>query len=421
MDRFAYLIIGGGLAGGSAAEAIRQFDSTGRLALVSAEPHLPYDRVPLSKTYLMGRMKRERLFLKKPEFYEEQRIEMIRERRVEALDVNSRTVRLDDGREFAFERLLLATGGRPRRLSTLPGSELGGIYHLRTIEDCEAIREAMASSRRALVIGGGFIGCEVAAAFAAQGLETTLLELGPYLLNMALDEETGRWIGDYFTQQGVRVMLDAAAARFLGEAGQVRMVETRDGQRIECDFVAVGVGIALNTELAQRAGLKIDNGVIVDEHLETEIPGLYAAGDIARFYSPVFGRHLRVEHYDVAVKHGERAGANMAGEPKAFDELPYFFSYQFKLNINVLGDMSRWDRVVRRGPLSLDPGFLQFYLERNRLNAVLSVNRKPAELQAAQKLITAQGSWEHPSLLADESIDLEHIALGLSEQGRTRG
>ncbi|MBI3286759.1 MAG: FAD-dependent oxidoreductase [Chloroflexi bacterium] len=420
MDRFAYLIIGGGLAGGSAAESIRQRDATGRLALVSAEPHLPYDRVPLSKTYLMGRMKRERLFLKKPEFYEEQKVELMTERRVDAIDIHSRTVRLDDGRELGFEKLLLATGGRPRRLS-LPGSELAGIYYLRTIEDCEAIREAMGRSGRAVVIGGGFIGCEVAAAFAAQGLETTLLELGPYLLNMALDEETGRWIGDYFTQQGVRVMLDAAAARFLGEAGQVRAVETRDGQRIECDFVAVGIGIALNTELAQRSGLKIDNGVIVDKHLETEIPGLYAAGDIARFYSPPFGRHLRVEHYDVAVKHGQVAGANMAEERLAFEELPYFFSYQFKLNINVFGDMSHWDQMVRRGRLSVDPGFLQFYFEGHRLNAVLSVNRKAAELQAAQRLIAARRPGEQPALLADESIDLEHIALGLSEQGRTRG
>jgi 3-phenylpropionate/trans-cinnamate dioxygenase ferredoxin reductase subunit len=212
MEIIDYLIIGGGLAGGSAAEAIRQRDPGGRLALVSAESHLPYDRVPLSKTYLMGKLKRDRLFLKKPEFYREQRVELMLGRRVAALDLRARTVRLEDGQDLGFHQLLLATGGRPRRLP-LPGSELGGIYYLRTIEDCEALREAMGRSHRAVVIGGGFIGCEVAAAFAARGLETTILELGPYLLNMALDEETGRWIGEHFAQRGVRVIVRSAAAR----------------------------------------------------------------------------------------------------------------------------------------------------------------------------------------------------------------
>lgn len=410
VDRARYIVVGGGLAGGSAVEAIRERDPVGRLMLVTEEKQRPYDRVPLSKTYLTGRLPREGVFLKKPEFYEHKHIELLIGRSVKRLNLRARTVLLDDGQEVGFERLLIASGGRPKKLP-IPGGHLPGIHYLRTLEDCEAIKAAMVNSGKAVVIGGGFIGCEVAAAFATKGLETTIIELGPYLLNMAIDEETGRWITKYFEQQGVRVLTGVRAASFVEGGGHMVGVQTEHGELVRGSIAVVGVGINPNEELAQEAGLKVDNGIMVNEHLETEVEGVFAAGDVARFYSPIFGHHLRVEHYDVAVKHGRLAGANMTGAQLSFTELPFFFSYMFALRTLVYGDMSKYDQVIRRGALQLTErgGFMRFYLKDGRVNAFLALNRGIKEMQAVQRLILSRRTFEDTSILADESVDLQGL------------
>lgn len=401
MERIPYVIIGGGLAAVAAIDAIRRRDKTGRLTLIGAESHLPYDRVPLSKDYLLGRMERERVFLRPPRFYERHRVEQRLGQSTTALDMTARAVTLDAGSEVGFEKLLLATGGRPRRLS-IPGADLDGIHYLRALEDSDALRAAMATARRAVVVGGGFIGCEVATAFAQSGLQTTLLEVAPAPLSLVLDAETSTFIASFLSQQGVTLRTDTAAAQFIGAQGRVERVVTSDGENVEADVVVVGVGIAPNTELAAAAGLDVDNGVVVNEYLEAA-DGIYAAGDIARYYSPTLERHLRVEHYDVALQHGRTAGANMAGARLAYTELPYFFSHMGALHIDVIGDMSRRQQCVRRGPLSLDPGFAQFYFADGLLQAALFVNGKPELLQAARERIAQRRPVTDPAAFADET------------------
>ena len=404
MERMPYVIIGGGLAATAAIDAIRRRDKTGRLILIGAEPHLPYDRVPLSKDYLLGRMEREHVFLRSPRFYERHRVERFLGQSATALDMNARTVTLDDGSEVGFEGLLLATGGRPRRLP-IPGADLDGIHYLRTLEDSDALRAAMAKARRAVVVGGGFIGCEVAIAFAQSGLQTTLLEVTPAPLSLVLDAETSAFIASFLSQQGVTLRTDTAAAHFVGAQGRVERVVTSGGENIEADVVVIGVGIAPNTELAAAAGLRVDNGVVVNEYLEAAA-AVYAAGDIARYYSPVLGRHLRVEHYDVALQHGRTAGANLAGAQLAYTELPYFFSHMGALHVDVIGDMSLRQQCVRRGPLSLEPGFAQFYFADGHLQAALFINGKPELLQAARERIAQRRPVSDPAAFADETCDL---------------
>jgi 3-phenylpropionate/trans-cinnamate dioxygenase ferredoxin reductase subunit len=404
VERIPYVIIGGGLAATAAIDAIRRRDKTGRLVLIGAEVHLPYDRVPLSKDYLLGRMEREDVFLRRPRFYERHRVEQFLGQSATAADVSTRTVTLDDGSEVGFEKLLLATGGRPRRLS-ITGADLDGIYYLRTLEDSDALRVAMANARRAVVVGGGFIGCEVATAFAQSGLQTTLIEVTPAPLSLVLDAETSAFIASFLSQQGVTLRTDTAAAQFVGAQGRVERVVTNGGEDIEADVVVIGVGIAPNTELAVAAGLSVDNGVVVNEYLEAA-DAIYAAGDIARYYSPTLGRHLRVEHYDVALQHGRTAGANMAGAHLAYTELPYFFSHMGALHIDVIGDMSVRHRCVRRGPLSLEPGFAQFYFADDFLQAALFINGKPDLLQAARERIAQRRPVTDPAAFADETREL---------------
>ena len=406
MQHAPYVIIGGGLAGSAATDAIRRRDKTGRVLLICAEPHLPYDRVPLSKDYLLGKIEREQVFLRPPRFYERNKVELLHQPAT-ALDLEKRLVTLADDEQVGFEKLLLATGGRPRRLP-IPGADLEGIYYLRNLEDTEAIRRALQGARCAVVIGGGFIGCELAAGFAQLGVATTVVELTPAVLSLVVDPETSEFVASYLRQQGVTILTQTAAAQFIGERGRVRAVATSTGTEIEADLVAVGVGIAPNTELATAAGLTVDNGVVVNEYLEAA-EGVYAAGDMARYYSPTLGHSLRVEHYDVALQHGRLAGANMTGERRAYTELPYFFSFMGEVQINVIGDMSRRQQCVRRGALGLDPGFMQFYFADGLLQAALSVNRNGALLQAARERILQRRPVAQPEAFADETQDLASL------------
>ncbi len=253
---------------------------------------------------------------------------------------------------------------------------------------------------------------EVAAAGVLKGLETTVVEVGPYLLNLAFDEPTGRWVMDYLSAKGMRVRCGARAMRFLGDGGRVSAVEDFGGSVLPADLVVVGVGLAPNTDLAKAAGLQVDNGIIVNERLETSAPGVYAAGDVARFYAPVFERHLRVEHYDVAVRHGKVAGANMAGDRVEFTDLPYFFSDMFELRIHVHGTLADHDRILLRGERQLTDqgGFVQFYLKEGRVMAYLGVNRRLKEERAAQKLIASRRVFADPAPLQDLGVDLGLLA-----------
>jgi 3-phenylpropionate/trans-cinnamate dioxygenase ferredoxin reductase subunit len=406
-----YLIIGGGVAGGHAIFEIRRHDRAGSIVVINREDHFPYDRPPLSKGYLAGEKEKSEVFFRADSFYRRNGINFIGGHAAVALDPHGRMVTLDDGRVLRYRSLLLATGGLPRKLG-IPGSELEGIHYLRTIEDCEGVREAAARAKRVVVVGGGFIGCEVAATLRGKGLDVTLIHRARQLLNTAIDAETANWIRGYHEKKCVKVLLNANVAGFLGKAGRLEAVQLDGGKSVPADLAVVGIGIDLNVGLAKKANLKMDQGVLVNEYLETSASGIYAAGDIARFFSPAFNRRLRVEHVDVAQKQGTTAGKNMAGLREPFGEYPYFFSNQFDIEINAYGDLSRHSQVVRRGKLGADPGFIQFYFDGKKLGGILSVNVDWKEIEWAKKLLEAGKEFIDPQALADESKTLrQHYNL----------
>jgi 3-phenylpropionate/trans-cinnamate dioxygenase ferredoxin reductase component len=403
-----YLIVGGGVAGGHAIFGIRKYDKSGTILVVNEEDQFPYDRPPMSKEYLAGKKKRRELFFRADSYYPRNRVEVLRKRRVKSVDASHRNITLDDGREIPYKSLLLATGGRVRKLE-VTGSDLEGIYYLRTLQDCDIIRKAASDSRKVAIVGGGFIGCEVAATLRSKGLKVTLIEMSSHLLNAAIDEKTADWIREYHLKKGVHVLTNASVSEFIGKNGRVHEVKLKDGKIIPTEFVMVGIGITPNTELAESAGLRVDKGLLVDEYLKTSVHNIYAAGDIARFYSPIFKRYLRVEHVDVAQRQGAIAGANMTGRKKTFDELPYFFSNQFDLEINAYGDLSQHTTVVRRGQMDAKRGFIQFYLDGPTLNGILCVNADWKEVERAKTLILMRKDFAQPSILSDESKTLKSM------------
>lgn len=402
MERYTYLIIGGGMAGERAAESARKVDAVGTIALVAGEPHLPYDRPPLSKGYLTGKEGLEKVYLRPESFYAENRIAVLRGVRAAHLDPSARRVTLADGRVLGYEKLLLATGGVARRLA-IPGAELAGVFALRTLDDSESIRAAAARGGHALVVGGSFIGSEAAAALAGLGLEVTLVFPGERLLEKVLPGETAAWLHGRYREHGVRLLPGRRPMRLEG-AGRVQRAFLDDGMVLACDLVVAGVGIDLATELARQAGLALGErgAVLVDETLRTSDPHIYAAGDIAAWPDPTSGKRLRVEHWDVARQQGLRAGRNMAGESKPYTAVPYFYSDLFETALEAWGDLSAWEKVVVRGrPQS--GRFYLFYFAQGRLCGILVGNPSEEERKAMPALVRTRAAYTEvaPELAAE--------------------
>ncbi len=401
--RSTIVIVGANLAGGRAAEALRKEGFDGQVFLVGEEPHPPYERPPLSKEYLRGEMPREEVFIQPESFWAEQEVELLMGVRAVALDLAAKRVELSSGERLSFDKLLLATGGRVRRLP-VPGAHLEGVHYLRTLDDCEALARELQPGRRLAVVGAGFIGSEVAASAREKGLEVTMIEVLPVPLQRALGPEVGRIYADIHREHGVELVLGEGVERFEGDS-RLRAVVTASGRRIECDLALVGVGIAPATELAEAAGLAVDDGIVVDEFCQTSHPDVFAAGDVARFYSPVLGRRLRVEHWHNAQNQGAAAARNMLRrEPYA--EVPWFWSDQYDLNMQYVGFADAWDRVVFRGDVA-GRRFTAFYLRDGRLEAALAINR-PRDIRACRELIQARAVVD-AERLADESQDLRAL------------
>jgi|DewCreStandDraft_1066081.scaffolds.fasta_scaffold00103_27 3-phenylpropionate/trans-cinnamate dioxygenase ferredoxin reductase subunit len=402
-QRRTVVIVGANLAGGRAAEALRQEGFDGRIFLVGAEPDPPYERPPLSKEYLRGEAPREKLFIRPDSFWREQEVELVLGVRAAAIDLQSRRVTLETGQTLQYDMLLLATGGRVRRLE-VPGAHLEGVHYLRTIADSERIGAELRPGRRLVVIGAGFIGAEVAASARQKGVEVTMLEVLPVPLQRALGPEVGAIYAEIHRQHGVDLRLQEGIERLEGQ-GRVQRVVTSSGQTIECDAVVIGVGILPETSLAEAAGIAVENGVLVNEYCETTAPGVYAAGDVANFYNPVLQERLRVEHWANAQNQGIAAAKNMLRrEPYA--EVPWFWSDQYDLNLQYVGHAATWDQVVFRGDVE-GRSFTAFYLRDGRLRAALAVNR-PREVRFARELIRA-GVAVSAAQLADEGVDLRQL------------
>lgn len=409
VKRYKYVIVGGGLAGGSAAGAIRQVDPAGPVVLVTDEPWKPYQRPPLSKAYLQGKAGRDKVFFRDPQFYRQNEIEVLTGVRATGLDGDEHVVTMDDGRLLGYGKLLLATGGRAWRLP-LPGSDLQGVFTLRTIEDSEAIRAAAGPGKRALVLGGSFIGSEVAASLAQLGTEVAVAFPESRLLQAVAPPELSEALDALYGKHGVRILPGTVARSLEGDEG-VRRALLDDGETLEIDLVVMGTGIRLNTGLAHDAGLEMDEdgAVVVDELLRSSDPDVYAAGDIAAWPDPTFGR-LRVEHWDVARQQGQRAGRNMAGEEEPYTALPYFFSDIFDLSFEVWGDLRSWQRTVLRG--DLDGGSFAFFYfdDGDRLTGVLAVDRPDEERKPMQTLVRQRPAYDQVGEgLRSEGTDLRDL------------
>jgi 3-phenylpropionate/trans-cinnamate dioxygenase ferredoxin reductase subunit len=408
METYKYVIIGGGIAGQRAGDGIRKVDTEGSVVLVTAEAHAPYQRPPLSKGYLRGKDGLDKVYLKEETYYEQNGIEVISGVRANGVDPAARSVALDDGRTVRYDKLLLATGSRAWRLP-IPGNDLPGVFTLRRIEDAEAIREAARQSKRALVVGGSFIGTEVAASLTELGLGVTMVFLESRLLESIAPRELSTWLHAKYEANGVRILSNATLEHLQGQDSVERaVIHGHESHVLEIDLVTMGVGIRLNTELCQSAGLEMaeDGGVVVDAYLRTSDPNIYAAGDIAVWPDPTFGKRLRVEHWDVARRQGLRAGRNMAGEPKPYTALPYFFSDLFDFSYEVWGDLRAWDQMVLRG--SLDEGaFAYYYFHKGRMVGVLAAGRPNGERKPMQALVKARPTYEEiEARLRDEAVDL---------------
>lgn len=364
-------IIGAGLAGAKAAEALRKDGYDGRIAMFGDEARLPYLRPPLSKDYLRGESDLDAVFVHPQAWYDEHRIDLRVSTPVRAIEPKVKTLLLDDGSRIAFDRLLLSTGASSRRLD-IPGHDLAGVHYLRSLDDADAIRSAATGAHRAVVVGGGWIGAEIAASLRQLGLPVAMVAGTSVPLERVLGVEVGGVYRDLHAKHGVEFLMNQRVAAFRGQTA-VEAVETADGTRINGDLVVVGVGAEPRTRLAQEAGLEVGNGIIVDEFLETSTPGIYAAGDVAAAWHPVLNSRLRVEHWDNARRQGRTAARNMLGRAEPYARIPYFYSDQYDLGMEYAGYAPGWDRVVFRGePASRE--FVAFWLLDGRVVAGMNAN-----------------------------------------------
>jgi 3-phenylpropionate/trans-cinnamate dioxygenase ferredoxin reductase subunit len=398
------LIVGGGQAAAQAVQSLRSLNFAGAITLVSEEPQPPYQRPPLSKKYLAGELPRERLLLRPAAFYTDRGVTLELGRRVEELTLGARRVRLDDGRSLAYDRLLLATGSRVRRLD-VPGATLAGIHYLRTVADADAIVASLTPSARVLLVGAGYIGLEIAAVVRTRGHEVTVLEAADRVMSRTVCPEVSAFYAACHRAAGVVLHYGAAVAAFRG-TGRVASVETADGRSFACDAVVVGIGIVPNVELAAAAGLACDNGIVVDELARTADENVVAAGDCTNHPQPLGGRRVRLESVPNAVHQAKVAAGTLVGAPTPYSEVPWFWSDQYDLKLQIVGLSFGHDEVVLRG----DPAkrsFAAFYLERGRLLAVDAVN-SPKEFAAGKKLVAARAKIPR-EVLADPAVDLATV------------
>ena len=398
-DRPTFVIVGANLAGGRAAQALRKEGFDGRLILIGAEPDPPYERPPLSKEFLRGESPKEKLFIVPPAFYDENDIELRLGVEAKRVDAQERAVELDSGERVSFDALLLATGGRARALP-IPGADLEGVYYLRHVGDSEGIAAELQEGRRLVVIGAGFIGSEVAASARMKGLDVTVLEIAPVPLERALGRELGGIFAEIHRDHGVDLRTGEGVERFEG-AQRVERVIATSGAAIDCDLVVIGVGIVPNTEIAEGAGIAVDNGIVVDEYCQTDVDGIFAAGDVANFYSPILDERLRIEHWANAQSQGRAAALNMLGRKEPYNEVPWFWSDQYDLNMQLVGHAPSWDEVVFRGSVS-ERTFTAFYLKDGRLRAALAVNRF-RDIRPSRELIKAGLEVDSRKLQDDET------------------
>ena len=369
-----FIIVGGGLAGAIAAQTLREEGFDRRITLLGEESNRPYERPPLSKDYLQGNTDRDSIFVHPESWYANHAVELRLGAAVTSLDPALRTVTTATGVQLGYDKLLLATGSTPRRVS-VPGADFDGVRYLRSVEDSERIKAGFARAQRVAIIGAGWIGLETAAAARNAGLDVTLLEASELPLLRVLGPEVAPIFADLHRDHGVDLRCQVAVAELTVGNGAVTGVILKDGSRIDADMVLVGVGITPNSQLAAEAGLKVDNGIVVDEHLRTSDPDIFAAGDVAHAYNPRLGRHIRVEHWANARRQGVTAAKAMLGQDAVDARPSYFFSDQYDLGMEYTGDIgpSGYDRVIFRRHAD-SRQVVVFWLQEQRVQAGMNIN-----------------------------------------------
>jgi NADPH-dependent 2,4-dienoyl-CoA reductase/sulfur reductase-like enzyme len=400
MSGSKFAIVGGGMVAGYAAKQLVEMGlRPGDLTILSADTSIPYERPPLSKGFLLGRETESSVRINPADFYRDHGIEIRLDSGVTRVDPNRRQVAIQSGEEFSFEKLIVATGSRARTLS-VPGANLANVQYLRTLADSKAIRERVAEAKHAVVIGGGFIGMEVASALAQKGIESTMVLREDRVWKQFFTPELSGFFESYFSDLGVRFRKDVGVSQLLGDE-TVASVELTDGSAIACDLVVAGIGAQPVTELLDGSGIEVANGVVVNEFLETKASGILAAGDVANYPDVLFGKRRRVEHWDNAVAQGQHCAKALMGERTAFRHLPYFFSDVFDLSYEFWGDPEGASEVVYRG----DPAtssFSAWWLREARLLAAFVMNRPGEERDLAPEWIESR-RIVNASRLADDS------------------
>ena len=372
--RPTFAIVGGGLAGATAAEALRAEGFDGRVILIGDETERPYNRPPLSKEYLQGKSEKEKIYVHPERWYDDNGVELRLNCAATLIDVTGHQLTVQSGEQFEYDKLLLTTGSSPRHLQ-VTGGDLDGVLYLRRVADCEAIKAAFVTAKRVAIIGAGWIGLETAAAARAAGVEVTVLETAELPLVRVLGHEVAEIFLDLHTRHGVTMEMSVEVSEITGVEHRATGVRLGDGRQIDADVVVVGVGIAPNTELAEAAGLTVDSGIVVDENLKSSDPDVFAAGDVANAWYPSLGRHLRLEHWSAALNQGPVAAANMMGRAVAYDRVPYFYSDQYDLGMEYSGyvESGHYDQIVFRGEVS-EGKYIAFWLDQGRVLAGMNVN-----------------------------------------------
>ena len=403
-DARIFVIVGASLAGAKAAQTLREEGFEGRVVLLGDEPVRPYERPPLSKEYLQGKAGVDKVFVHDEGYYEEHDIDLRVSTHVDALDAQNREVVLASGEHLGFDAVLLATGAEPRHL-TVPGSDLEGIHSLRTLADSDRLRSAIGDASRVVVIGGGWIGCEVAAAARLSGAEVAIVEAARIPLERALGPELGAFYRDVHAEHGVEWHLGSGVEELRGST-RAEEVRLADGTVLQGDLFVAGVGVTPRIALAEGAGLTLENGVATDEFLHTSAPGVFAAGDVASAWHPLFRTRIRLEHWSSALNQGPVAAKNMLGTPVAYERIPYFFSDQYEVGMEYSGYAVDWDQIVYRGdPTTRE--FIAFWVKADRLVAGMAVNTWDmadpiADLVAGQRRVDV-------NRLRDPDIELARV------------
>jgi 3-phenylpropionate/trans-cinnamate dioxygenase ferredoxin reductase component len=405
-------IVGAGQAGFQVAASLHQEGFAGRVVLIGDEPVLPYQRPPLSKSYLAGQSGVDELWLRPPEFYAKQQIDLVYGDAVTSIGRRTHLLRLASGREISWDYLVLATGARYRPLP-VPGAELDGVLPLRTLADADVLRRRLHQSRKVVVVGAGFIGLEFAAVAIAHHADVDVLEITHHPMGRVVSEPVSRFFTDAHICWGAKFSLGTGVVQICGDNGRVSAVDTTDGRRLPADLVLICIGVIPNAELAREAGLTVENGIVVDEHLATSDPAIFAIGDCASFPTPFASGRVRLESVQNAVDQGRCVAASLAGRPEPYEKVPWFWSDQGDLKLQIAGITAGHDKSVIRGDPN-DRSFSVFCFRDDRLIGVESVNRTADHVMARRLLAGDPGLL--PEQAADESFDLRAHTRGLASR-----